>query len=88
LIDILIDDDGDYNYDNQIDLKHLKQTNYWNMSLSWSLCWICCRRKEMTTWDNNFWLDLDYLQVSRAAQYCSAHFSTVLFAEIWCDVQR
>ncbi|XP_053392108.1 serine-protein kinase ATM-like, partial [Mercenaria mercenaria] len=45
-------------------------------------------RQEMTIWDNNFWLDVDYLQVAMAAQYCSAHFTALLFAEIWCDVQR
>ena len=42
----------------------------------------------MTPWDNNFWLDVNYLQMAKAAQYCSAHFSTVLLAEIWCDLQR
>jgi ataxia telangiectasia mutated family protein len=42
----------------------------------------------MTVWDNNFWLDVDYLQVAMAAQYCSAHFTALMFAEIWCDVQR
>ncbi|XP_063405374.1 serine-protein kinase ATM-like [Mytilus trossulus] len=45
-------------------------------------------RQEMTAWDNNFWLDLDFLHISKAAMYCSAHFSAILFAEIWCDIQR
>jgi ataxia telangiectasia mutated family protein len=42
----------------------------------------------MTAWDNNFWLDLDFLHMAKAALYCSAHFTAVLFAEIWCDIQR
>ncbi|CAC5396816.1 ATM [Mytilus coruscus] len=45
-------------------------------------------RQEMTAWDNNFWLDLDFLHIAKAAMYCSAHFSVILFAEIWCDIQR
>ncbi|KAH3729489.1 hypothetical protein DPMN_055461, partial [Dreissena polymorpha] len=45
-------------------------------------------RKESTPWDKNFWLDLDYLQVAMAAQYCHAHFSTLMYAEIWFDVHR
>ncbi|KAL4233543.1 hypothetical protein ACF0H5_008223 [Mactra antiquata] len=45
-------------------------------------------RLVMTAWDNNFWLDVDYLQVAMAAKYCSAHFTALLYAEIWCDVQR
>ena len=42
----------------------------------------------MTAWENNFWLDLDYLLVAKAAQTCSSHFTTVLYSEIWCDIQR
>ncbi|XP_060082468.1 serine-protein kinase ATM-like [Ylistrum balloti] len=45
-------------------------------------------RRQMTAWDNNFWLDLNYLHVAKAALYCSAHFTTVLYSEIWCDVHR
>ncbi|KAL3883922.1 hypothetical protein ACJMK2_030148 [Sinanodonta woodiana] len=43
---------------------------------------------QMTPWDNNFWLDVDYLQMAKAAQFCSAHFTAVLYAEIWYRVQR
>ncbi|KAK3593829.1 hypothetical protein CHS0354_011431 [Potamilus streckersoni] len=43
---------------------------------------------QMTPWDDNFWLDVDYLHMAKAAQFCSAHFTAVLYAEIWCDVQR
>ena len=36
-----------------------------------------------TPWDNNFWLDLDFLDVARAAQRCSAYFTSLLYIEIW-----
>ncbi|XP_021355309.1 serine-protein kinase ATM-like isoform X2 [Mizuhopecten yessoensis] len=45
-------------------------------------------RRQMTAWDNNFWLDLNYLHMAKAALYCSAHFTTVLYSEIWCDSHR
>ncbi|KXJ05679.1 Serine-protein kinase ATM, partial [Exaiptasia diaphana] len=45
-------------------------------------------RGESTPWDNNFWLQLDYLDVAQAAQACSAHFTALLYAEIWSDIQR
>ncbi|XP_033740359.1 serine-protein kinase ATM-like [Pecten maximus] len=45
-------------------------------------------RRQMTAWDNNFWMDLNYLHVAKAALYCSAHFTTVLYSEIWCDAHR
>ncbi|XP_071956069.1 serine-protein kinase ATM-like [Antedon mediterranea] len=41
-----------------------------------------------TAWDNNFWLDLDYLVVAMAAKTCSAHFTCMLYTEIWCDQQK
>ncbi|CAL1538510.1 unnamed protein product, partial [Lymnaea stagnalis] len=41
-----------------------------------------------TAWNNNFWLDINYLEVAGAAQYCGANFSTVLFAEIWWDIKQ
>lgn len=41
-----------------------------------------------TLWDNNFWLDLDYLEVASAAQRCSAYFTALLYTEIWADIQR
>ncbi|XP_035828475.1 serine-protein kinase ATM isoform X2 [Aplysia californica] len=41
-----------------------------------------------TEWQNNFWLDVDYLEVARAAQFCSAHFSAILFTEIWWERVR
>ena len=36
-------------------------------------------------WDSNFWLELNYLQVAKAAQSCSAHFTALLYAEIYVD---
>lgn len=35
--------------------------------------------------DSNFWLDLNYLEVARAAQSCSAHFTALLYTEIYVD---
>ena len=42
----------------------------------------------MTAWDNNFWLNLNYLDVAWAAHNCAAHFLAVLLAEIWWDARR
>lgn len=30
-------------------------------------------------------LALDYLLIAKAAQYCSAYFTSVLYAELWCE---
>lgn len=35
--------------------------------------------------DSNFWLDLNYLVVAKAAQSCSAHFTALLYTEIYVD---
>ena len=40
----------------------------------------------LTSWDNNFWLDLDMLSLARAAADCSALFSALFFAEVWAEV--
>ncbi|CAG0892650.1 unnamed protein product [Darwinula stevensoni] len=37
--------------------------------------------------DLKFLLDFDYLKASLAAQYCSSHFLSLLFLEIWCDLR-
>ena len=42
----------------------------------------------MTAWENNFWLDVDYLQVAKAAQNCGAYFTTLLYTEIWSDTHK
>ncbi len=49
---------------------------------------VCFRKRKGTPWDNNFWLDLDYLQVAKAALNVQSYFTAMLFAEIWCDVRR
>ncbi|XP_047662626.1 serine-protein kinase ATM isoform X3 [Tachysurus fulvidraco] len=38
-----------------------------------------------TVCESNFWLDLNYLEVARAAQLCSAHFTALLYTEIYVD---
>uniref|UniRef100_A0A3B5B9P8 non-specific serine/threonine protein kinase n=1 Tax=Stegastes partitus TaxID=144197 RepID=A0A3B5B9P8_9TELE len=38
-----------------------------------------------TVCDSNFWLELNYLEVSKAAQSCSAHFTALLYTEIYVD---
>uniref|UniRef100_UPI00358DFD47 serine-protein kinase ATM-like n=1 Tax=Myxine glutinosa TaxID=7769 RepID=UPI00358DFD47 len=40
------------------------------------------RSESETPWDNNFWLDLDLLQVAWSAQDCGAHFTALLYTEI------
>lgn len=35
--------------------------------------------------DSNFWLDLNYLEVAQAAQSCSAHFTALLYTEVYVD---
>ncbi|XP_028818161.1 serine-protein kinase ATM isoform X2 [Denticeps clupeoides] len=41
-----------------------------------------------TVCDSNFWLELNYLEVSRGAQLCSAHFTALLYCEIYLDKLR
>lgn len=38
-----------------------------------------------TVFDDSFWLDLNYLEVAVAAQSCAAHFTALLYAEIYAD---
>ena len=45
-------------------------------------------RGTVTPWDNNFWLDLDFLDVAKAAQLCSAYFTSMLYIEIWHGATR
>lgn len=37
----------------------------------------------LTPWENNFWLDFNYSHIANAANFCSAHFSAILYTEIW-----
>lgn len=32
-------------------------------------------------------LDINYLYVSQAAQFCSAHFTSIQYLEVWCETQ-
>uniref|UniRef100_A0A9J7ZJS6 non-specific serine/threonine protein kinase n=1 Tax=Cyprinus carpio carpio TaxID=630221 RepID=A0A9J7ZJS6_CYPCA len=41
-----------------------------------------------TVCESNFWLDLNYLEVAGAAQMCSAHFTALLYSEIYMDKIR
>ncbi|RUS90886.1 hypothetical protein EGW08_001393, partial [Elysia chlorotica] len=41
-----------------------------------------------TVWHNNMWLDLNYLDLARAAQFCGASFTAVLFTEIHWGIRR
>ncbi|XP_065137946.1 serine-protein kinase ATM [Paramisgurnus dabryanus] len=41
-----------------------------------------------TVCDSNFWLDLNYLEVAGVAQLCSAHFTALLYSEIYVDKIR
>ncbi|XP_063061017.1 serine-protein kinase ATM [Engraulis encrasicolus] len=41
-----------------------------------------------TVCESNFWLQLNYLEVARAAQLCSAHFTALLYCEIYVDKLR
>uniref|UniRef100_A0A803VV72 non-specific serine/threonine protein kinase n=1 Tax=Ficedula albicollis TaxID=59894 RepID=A0A803VV72_FICAL len=38
-----------------------------------------------TVFEDSFWLDLNYLEVAIAAQSCAAHFTALLYAEIYAD---
>ncbi|XP_053564522.1 serine-protein kinase ATM [Bombina bombina] len=41
-----------------------------------------------TAFDDNFWLDLNYLEVAMAVQSCAGHFTALLYAEIYADKLR
>ncbi|KAM9320664.1 serine-protein kinase ATM [Gastrophryne carolinensis] len=43
------------------------------------------RPGQRTAFDDNFWLDLNYLEVAMAVQSCAAHFTALLYAEIYAD---
>ncbi|XP_069496513.1 serine-protein kinase ATM isoform X1 [Ambystoma mexicanum] len=38
-----------------------------------------------TAFDDSFWLDLNYLEVAMAAQSCAAHFTALLYVEVYAD---
>ncbi|XP_006899108.1 PREDICTED: serine-protein kinase ATM [Elephantulus edwardii] len=43
------------------------------------------RPSSKTVFDDAFWLDLNYLEVAKVAQSCAAHFTALLYAEIYAD---
>ncbi|XP_065669349.1 serine-protein kinase ATM isoform X6 [Hydra vulgaris] len=44
--------------------------------------------RPVTSWDNNFWMDFNYFELSQAALRCSEYFTAALFMEIWADDLR
>ncbi|PIK54952.1 putative serine-protein kinase ATM-like [Apostichopus japonicus] len=46
------------------------------------------RHQKSNPWNNNFWLDMNYLLLAKAAQLCKAHFTCLLYTEIWYNVTR
>lgn len=43
------------------------------------------RSSSGTVFDDTFWLELNYLEVAKVAQSCAAHFTALLYAEIYAD---
>lgn len=43
------------------------------------------RSSSGTAFDDAFWLDVNYLEVAKVAQSCAAHFTALLYAEIYSD---
>ncbi|XP_011366455.1 serine-protein kinase ATM isoform X2 [Pteropus vampyrus] len=43
------------------------------------------KRSSGTVFDDAFWLELNYLEVAKVAQSCAAHFTALLYAEIYAD---
>ncbi|XP_036115893.1 serine-protein kinase ATM isoform X3 [Molossus molossus] len=41
-----------------------------------------------TVFDDAFWLELNYLEVAKVAQSCAAHFTALLYAEIYADTKN
>uniref|UniRef100_A0A4X2LA63 Serine-protein kinase ATM n=1 Tax=Vombatus ursinus TaxID=29139 RepID=A0A4X2LA63_VOMUR len=41
-----------------------------------------------TVFDDAFWLELNYLEVAMVAQSCAAHFTALLYAEIYADRKK
>ncbi|CAL8069908.1 unnamed protein product [Orchesella dallaii] len=37
---------------------------------------------KLTPWDSNFWLDVNYLDVAKVAQFCGAYLTSILYVEI------
>ncbi|XP_010608942.1 serine-protein kinase ATM isoform X3 [Fukomys damarensis] len=46
------------------------------------------RPSSETVFEDAFWLDLNYLEVAKVAQSCAAHFTALLYAEIYADKKK
>ncbi|XP_062510724.1 serine-protein kinase ATM-like isoform X2 [Corticium candelabrum] len=46
------------------------------------------KKENSNSWENNFWLELNYLSLAEAAQMCSAYFMSLLYLEIWQDAKK
>lgn len=60
----------------------------WTDGTVWSVClhlFLYGSNTCGTVCHSNFWLDLNYLEVAKAAQSCSAHFTALLYSEIYVD---
>ncbi|CAH1798625.1 unnamed protein product, partial [Owenia fusiformis] len=44
------------------------------------------KKVSQTAWENNFWLDINYLQLAQAAHNSTNHFSALLYTEIHCCI--
>jgi len=49
---------------------------------------LLCYAFARTVWANNFWLQLDYLQLANAALNVSCYFTCLLYVEVWADITR
>jgi len=47
-----------------------------------------CAVMSRTAWDNNFWLQVDYLQLASAALNVSSYFTCLLYIEVWAEITR
>lgn len=52
---------------------------------AWLLVVFFFRPSLGTVFDDAFWLELNYLEVAKVAQSCAAHFTALLYAEIYAD---
>lgn len=55
------------------------------LAVTWHHVYFLFRPSSGTAFDDAFWLDLNYLEVAKVAQSCAAHFTALLYAEIYSD---
>lgn len=61
--------------------KKIKKKKKW----TWLNLSVFFRPSSGTVFDDAFWLELNYLEVAKVAQSCAAHFTALLYAEIYAD---